>query len=61
MNNFIIIIASDSIEDLDKIVNYHFRTKPYIKKVSMQMITEFLNDFVLPLDFNKEECECLLE
>lgn len=58
-NNFIIIIATSFIEDLDKVVNFHFRTKSFINSISMEIITEFLNDFVLPMDFNKEECECL--
>ena len=60
MKNFFVLIVSDCIEDLDKIVNYHFRSKPFIRNVSIQMITDFLKDFVVPLDFEKEECECLL-
>ena len=60
VNNFFIIIVSDRIEDLDKIVNHHFRSKPFISNISIQMITDFLKDFVVPLDFEKEECDCLL-
>ena len=60
INNFFIIIVSDKIEDLDKIVNYHFRSKPFISNISLQMITDFLKDFVVPLDFEMEECDCLL-
>jgi Lrp/AsnC family transcriptional regulator len=58
-NNFIIIIASSNIEDLDKVVNFHFRSKEFINSISIQIITEFLSDFVLPMDFKEEECECL--
>ena len=57
INNLLIIIAADTMEDLEKIVNHHFRAKEYVQNISFQIITDFLKDFVIPLDFNQEECK----
>ncbi len=52
--NICLLLVSTKIEKLDKIVNYHFRTNPGIKKISMELISDFARDFILPIDFNIE-------
>jgi DNA-binding Lrp family transcriptional regulator len=51
--NVMILIIGFNIQDLDKIVNYHFRNNPKITKISMNLITDILNDFVINLDFQR--------
>lgn len=59
--NLCVFIASTKIEKLDNIVNYHFRTNPNIKKISMDLIIDYAKDFILPLDFNVETIKPSLE
>jgi len=58
--NFSIIIVAYRIEQLDQIVNNHFRNNPEIHRVEMNIITNVINDFVLPfkLDFDRCGNEC---
>jgi len=56
-----VLIASDNIEDLDKIVNDHFRNNPYIENVSMNLILDTVEDFILPLPVVGNGSECCLE
>ncbi len=58
--NFLIILASFKLENLDKIVNGHFRNNPGVQNVSMELITDVLNDFVVPIDLQSEKCQCKL-
>jgi len=58
-NSFSIVIASFEFKDLERIVNYHFRNNPLIKTTSMEIITEILSDFVLPIRLYNNDCECL--
>jgi len=58
-NSFSIVIASFEFKDLELIVNHHFRNNPLIKSASMEIITEILSDFVLPIRLYNNECECL--
>lgn len=59
-DNIIILIANSTIKHLDQIVNEHFRRDPNVLKVKMDIITDVMKDFVLPLDINMEDCNCLL-
>jgi DNA-binding Lrp family transcriptional regulator len=52
--NLCILLANTRLEKIYNIVNFHFRTDPSVKKISMNLITEFAKDFILPLDFNTE-------
>ncbi len=58
-NSFSVVIASFEFKDLERIVNYHFRNNPVIKTTSMEIITEILSDFVLPIRLYNNECDCL--
>jgi len=58
LNNYIILIGSESLKGLDQVVNFHFRNNPKISKVSMELVTEIFNNFVLPLISSEEVCKC---
>ena len=55
-----IIMAGFNVEDIDKIVNIHFRSNPDVMKVKIDLITDIMTDFIIPFDFNFSRCECKL-
>ena len=55
-SNLSIIVVSNKLAHIDEIVNHHFRKDPNVKEVYMDIITDVTNDFVLPFDFNFENC-----
>jgi len=55
-SNLSILVVSNKLAHLDEIVNHHFRKDPNILEVYMDIITDVTNDFVLPFDFNFENC-----
>jgi len=55
-SNLSILIVSNKLTHLDEIVNHHFRKDPNVLDVYMDIITDVTNDFVLPFDFNFENC-----
>lgn len=55
--NVSIFLAGLSIKDIDEIVNINFRKNPNIINLKMEMITNVLNDYVLPLNFT-EMADC---
>jgi DNA-binding Lrp family transcriptional regulator len=54
-NNIMIFLASSSLKKIDAVVDYHFRNKSYVSYVSMDLITDFVKDFILPIDFQIDE------
>jgi DNA-binding Lrp family transcriptional regulator len=52
--NICVLLASTKIEKLYSIVNIHFRSNPDVKKVSLNIISDFARDFILPIDLNVE-------
>jgi Lrp/AsnC family leucine-responsive transcriptional regulator len=54
-NNIMILLASSSLKKVDNIVDYHFRNQDDITNVKMDIITDFLKDFVLPIDFEMDK------
>ena len=58
-SNFVIIIGSFTLKDIDKIVNYHFRNNPEIKNVKADIITDIINDFVIPINLKISSCNCI--
>ena len=58
-SNLSILIVSNELAHLDEIVNHHFRRDPNVLEVYMDIITDVTNDFVLPFDFNFENCSLL--
>lgn len=59
--NVSVLIAGIRLEDLDKIVNHHFRCDPEVLEVNMNLITEVAKDLVLPLPSISHECICFKE
>ena len=59
--NICVLLASTKLEKLYNIVNYHFRMNPGVKKISMELISDFARDFVLPIDFNVETLKPSME
>jgi len=55
-SNLSILLVSNKLTHLDEIVNHHFRKDPNVSEVYMDIITDVTNDFVLPFDFNFENC-----
>jgi DNA-binding Lrp family transcriptional regulator len=56
-----ILIANNKIEDLEVIINYHFRSNPNVMRVSVEIITDVMRNFIIPFDFETGKCECALE
>ena len=59
--NTVIIMVSPQLEFIDEVINKLFRGKKDISKVSMDIITEVINDVVLPVSFNVNKCQCCLK
>ncbi len=59
--NMSILLAGFNLSELDKVVNYHFRNNSEVKEVSMNIITDVMSDFILPLDLNFDNCKCSLK
>jgi DNA-binding Lrp family transcriptional regulator len=59
--NVMLIAASFDLKHLDHIINAHFRSSSHITDVRIEVITDVLYDFVLPIDLNFEKCSCDLE
>ncbi|MBY9015389.1 MAG: winged helix-turn-helix transcriptional regulator [Candidatus Lokiarchaeota archaeon] len=55
-SNYSILVVSNKLAHLDDIVNHHFRKDSNVSEVSMDIITDVTNDFVLTFDFNFENC-----
>jgi len=50
--NLTILLAGLTLKDIDEIVNVQFRNNPLVYEAKVQMITEVINDFVLPINLN---------
>ncbi len=48
--NISIFLASSDIRQLNDVVNNHFRANSEVQKVSMDIITNIAQDFILPMD-----------
>lgn len=59
--NISLLLASLKLEDLDKIVNNHFRHDKDIRKIKMEIITDISENYVIPLNILFESCKCLSE
>ena len=58
--NVSVLITSFSLDDLEKIVNFHFRNRPSVNKVVIEIITDVMMDFIIPFDFSFSGCDCKL-
>ena len=55
--NVSILITSFTLEDIEFIVNYHFRSNPEVKKVIINVITDVMTDYIVPINFDFN-CKC---
>ncbi len=55
--NVSILITSFALEDIEFIVNFHFRSNPEVKKVEITFITDVLENFIIPINFDFN-CGC---
>ncbi|GAH06790.1 unnamed protein product, partial [marine sediment metagenome] len=54
--NLSVLVIGSKLAHIDEMVNNHFRKNPNVSSVYMDIITDVINDFVLPFDFNFEGC-----
>ena len=56
--NYTILLVGFKLDHLDNIVNNHFRNHPEVNHVEMNIVTDIINDFVLPFKLDQlEYCE----
>ncbi len=55
--NYTILIVGDTFQQIDQIINTHFRNNPNVNRVVLNIVTNIVNDFVLSINFNSKECE----
>lgn len=53
-SNISILCVGLNLKDIDYIVNHHFRNDPEVCDVHIDVISEVVNDFVIPIDLNLE-------
>jgi Lrp/AsnC family leucine-responsive transcriptional regulator len=53
-SNMSILMIGLTLKDLDHVVNRHFRNDPEVCDVHIDVISDVVNDFVLPIDLNLE-------
>ncbi|MGV9172788.1 MAG: Lrp/AsnC family transcriptional regulator [Promethearchaeia archaeon] len=56
--NFNIILIGSNIRELNEVINHHFRKNPSVYSIREHIITEFINDLVLPIDLRQHQCDC---
>jgi DNA-binding Lrp family transcriptional regulator len=56
--NLSLLIANSTLKHLDIIINEHFRNDPDVQKIHMEIVTNIINDFVLPMNMNTKKCKC---
>ncbi len=54
-NNVLLFLASSDMKKIDAVVDCHFRNHKSITNVKLDIITGFVKDFILPIDFEMDE------
>jgi DNA-binding Lrp family transcriptional regulator len=57
-NNITVVLMGESIKELYRVIEYHFRNNPDVHSITTGFITKFVNDLVLPIDVNRNDCKC---
>jgi len=57
-HNITVVLMGESIKELYRVIELHFRANQDVKSMEIQFITKFVNDLVLPIDVKKNGCEC---
>ncbi|MFO8017266.1 MAG: AsnC family transcriptional regulator [Promethearchaeia archaeon] len=55
--NFSIIIIGSSVKELNDVIEIHFRKDPDVDLVRMNLITNYINDLILPVDLDQKKCK----
>lgn len=58
-NNVCVLIACPSFEYLDSVVNHHFRNESKFQIKNFDVVTDVVNNTVLPIDPNFKSCVCI--
>ena len=53
-SNVLLLLASSDMKKIDAVVDCHFRNHESITNVKLDIITGFVKDFILPIDFEQE-------
>ena len=56
--NIVVLLASFKLENIDKIINSHFRSNPEISKIEMDIVSDVAEDYMIPLNLIYEDCSC---
>ncbi len=56
-HNVCVMLTCSKINKLDTIINYHFRNRPEVQDVSMEIVIDISKDLILPIDFSSEDHE----
>lgn len=54
-NNIMVLMVTDALKKIDKIIDYQFRNKDFVERVEMEIITDIERDFVLPVNLMIDE------
>ena len=55
LKNVELLLKGKNLKTLDEFINLHFRKKTLVKKLSIKVITNILNKFVIPLNIKKRD------
>ncbi len=53
--NVVLLLASSKIEKIDELVNSHFRNKPEIQNVKMEIILDTAKETIIPIDLELQD------
>lgn len=56
-SNISVLIVGFKLSEIDNIINCHFRKNHYVESISLDVILDVINDFVLPFNINIDYCE----
>ncbi|MEJ2250682.1 MAG: winged helix-turn-helix transcriptional regulator [Candidatus Lokiarchaeota archaeon] len=57
-SNVSIFLTSFHLDHLEKLVNFFFRSNPNVDNLDFRIITDVVDDFILPLDLDFDDCKC---
>ncbi|KKL59505.1 hypothetical protein LCGC14_2214690 [marine sediment metagenome] len=63
--NVMVLLANRDLKKLYNVINIHFRNNPNVQRVSMKVVLDIANDFILPMNLDDEfplsssENECI--
>ncbi|KKK46376.1 hypothetical protein LCGC14_0576440 [marine sediment metagenome] len=63
--NVMVLLANSNLKKLYRIINIHFRNNHNVQRVSMKIVSDIANDFILPMNLDDEfplsssENECI--